>query len=318
LFRPTPFILALFAAGCARPAALPRDSGPFDLSALVAASEPAPPSTAPAPASTEPAAVAPPSSQEAGGEPEDEPPLVPRESFLSGYRPTYVLIGPTDPNVKFQFSVKLRLFSPDGAAGRAFPPLSMLYLAYTQMSLWDIENPSKSTVDTTFMPEFFFATHTPPLALEEVHTAALGLQAGVQHESNGRPGEASRNINYFYAQPTLYLGDPKSVSGQFGVRARTYFSGLNDNPDIAEFYGNVGFSAAVRFAGNLQLAAEVRPSDDWERGAVQVDLTYPLKRYVGGPVDTFLHVQYFNGFAESILTYRDHHQTLRVGVSFIR
>jgi outer membrane phospholipase A len=244
--------------------------------------------------------------------------LVPPESFLSGYRPTYVLIGPESPNVKFQFSAKLRLFSPEGAVGRALPQLSMLYLAYTQMSLWDVQNPSKSTIDTTYMPELFFATHTPPWAQEDVHSAALGIQAGVRHESNGRPGEDSRNVNYFYAQPTLYLGDPGTVSGQLGVRARAYFSGLSDNPDIAEFYGNLAFYAALRFGRDLQLAVEARPGDDWERGAVQVDLTYPLKRYVGGPVETFLHVQYFNGFAESLLTYREHHQALRIGVSFVR
>jgi outer membrane phospholipase A len=285
---------------------------------------PATPSTATVPATvpaTEPAPgpAAPGDAGDAHGpKGADRSALVPPESFLSGYRPTYVLIGPASPNVKFQLSAKMRLFSPEGAAGRALPPLSMLYLAYTQMSLWDVEDPSKSTIDTTYMPELFFATHTPPWAQEDVHSAALGIQAGVQHESNGRPGEDSRNVNYFYAQPTLYLGNPGTVSGQVGVRARAYFSGVNDNPDIAEFYGNLAFYAALRFGRGFQLAAEARPGDDWERGALQLDLTYPLKRYVGGPVDTFLHVQYFNGFAESLLTYREHHQALRVGVSIVR
>ena len=52
--------------------------------------------------------------------------------------------------------------------------------------------------------------------------------------------------------------------------------------------------------------------------AVQVDLSYPLRPLVVGGGDTYFHVQYFNGFAKSRLDYREHRQTLRAGVSFVR
>jgi outer membrane phospholipase A len=31
-----------------------------------------------------------------------------------------------------------------------------------------------------------------------------------------------------------------------------------------------------------------------------------------------VHLQYFNGFTESLLDYREHHQVIRLGVSFVR
>jgi outer membrane phospholipase A len=222
------------------------------------------------------------------------------------------------PNAKFQFSAKFRLFSPDGQAAGALPPLSMLYFGYTQAALWDVEDPSRSTIDTSFMPELFFATHTPPRAHEQLRAATLGFQAGVQHESNGRTGEDSRNVNYAYAQPVVYLGDPDGISGQVGARVRAYFAESDDNPDIPDYYGHADAYAAVRFGRGLQVAAAGRIGESGDRGAIQVDVTHPLKRYVGGDVGTFLHVQYFNGFAESLLTYREHHQTIRVGIAFVR
>jgi outer membrane phospholipase A len=196
--------------------------------------------------------------------------------------------------------------------------MSNVYFGYTQAALWDVEDPSRSTIDTTFMPELFFATLTAQRAHERLGSSALGFQAGVQHESNGRPGEDSRNVNYVYAQPTLYFGDPDGISGQFGPRFRAFFSESNDNPDIPDYYGRLEMHGALRLGRGLQLAATGRVGENADRGAFQLDLTYPLKHFIGGEVDTFLMVQYFNGFAESLLTYQEHHQTLRVGISFVR
>ena len=75
---------------------------------------------------------------------------------------------------------------------------------------------------------------------------------------------------------------------------------------------------ALRLGRGLQVTAAGRIGRDADRGALQVDVSYPLRQLIGGQVDTFLHVQYFNGFGESLLTYREHHQTLRVGISFVR
>jgi outer membrane phospholipase A len=237
---------------------------------------------------------------------------------LSSYKPIYIVAGPSVPNAKFQFSLKFRLFSPDGVVGDPVPPLSNLYFGYTQTALWDVENPSQTTLDITHMPELFFATHTLPRGDARLGSTALGFQFGVQHESNGRPGEESRNVNYLYAQPALFFGSREGLSGEIGPKVRAYFSDSGGNADIAEFYGHVELYAALRVADGLQVAATGRLGDAGDKGAIQVDVTYPLKRYIGGQVDTFFHVQYFNGFGESLLEYNEHHQRIRAGISFVR
>ena len=272
------------------------------------------PATAPT-ATTTPAAPATTSAPSAGG-PTPNGPDRPDPS-LTGYEPTYLVVGPAAPNVKFQFSVKFRLFSPDGPLGRQFPPASKLYLGYTQVALWDVEEPSQTTLDTTFQPELFYATHTRPRELKRIGSTALGLQAGVKHESNGRSGPESRNVNYVYAQPTFFFGQ-QALHGEIGPRIRGYFADADDNPDINEYIGQFELHGALRFGDGLHIDAIGRLGEDGSKGAVQFDITYPLRPLIGGGVDTYFHVQYFNGFAETLLDYREHHQTIRAGISFVR
>jgi outer membrane phospholipase A len=226
----------------------------------------------------------------------------------------YVLLGPQVPNVKFQFSTKVPLLFPGGPEAPD-PVFSNVYFGYTQMSLWDIQRPGSATIDTTFEPELFFATQTIPLDFPEVSAPGVGVQVGVQHESNGRSGDASRNANYFYLQPTLFLGDRKKLHGELAVKGRVFFSTLQGNPDLEDYYGHVEVYGALRFGDGLHVAAMGRIADDPSRGALQLDLTYPLRKF---RLDAFAHLQYFNGFTESLLDYREHHQAVRLGVSFVR
>jgi outer membrane phospholipase A len=186
------------------------------------------------------------------------------------------------------------------------------------MSLWDTEDLTNAQINTTYMPELFYATHTAAHADQRVRAEMLGFQAGIKHESNGEPDPDSRNINYAYAQPTLYFGDTNGVSGQIGPLVRVYFSQSDDNPDIEDYLGYFGLDGVLRFGRGWQVAASGRIGADPGKGAVQIDVSYPLKRFIGGQVDTFAHVQYFNGFGESIRTYNEHDQMLRVGISFVR
>ena len=235
---------------------------------------------------------------------------------LMAYRPIYVLAGSEVPNVKFQFSTKVPLLFP-GGPDQPDPVLSNLYFGYTQVSLWDIHEPGKAIIDTTFEPELFFAMQSPPPPVEfqGFRASGVGLQLGVQHESNGRAHEASRNANYFYLQPTLFFGYRQAVHGEVAVKGRTFFSTLHGNSDLEDFYGHVELFGAVRFGDGLHVTATGRIGDDPGKGAIQLDVTYPLRRL---RVDAYFHVQYFNGYTESLLDYREHHQALRLGVSLVR
>jgi outer membrane phospholipase A len=151
--------------------------------------------------------------------------------------------------------------------------------------------------------------------IQGLRASGIGLQLGAQHESNGRNGEESRNINYIYFQPTVFFGDRKKLHGELAVKGWTYVASLDDNPDIEDYYGHVEFSGAVRFGEALHVTLMGRLADHPGRGAFQLDATYPLQKL---RVDAYLHLQYFNGYAESLLDYREHSQAVRLGVSFVR
>jgi outer membrane phospholipase A len=233
---------------------------------------------------------------------------------LMAYRPIYVLVGPEVPNVKFQFSTKIPLLFP-GGPDEPDPVLSNLYFGYTQMSLWDIKEPGKATIDTTYMPELFFATQTPPVDFHGFAVSGVGLQAGGQHESNGRSGDASRNANYLYVQPTVFFGDRESVHAEVALKGRLFVATLKNNPDLEDYYGHVELFTALRFGDGLHVTATSRLGDHPDRGAIEVDVTYPLRRL---RLDAYMHLQYFNGFTESLLEYNESHQAVRLGVSFVR
>lgn len=301
---------AFFIPGCLEP---PRPGG-------AASSRPAPSTTGAtsAPTSTTTQKTQPPTSPEPSSRlPPDtdlHPPTHHNFPALMAYRPIYVLVGPEVPNVKFQFSTKVPLLFP-GGPDEPDPVLSNLYFGYTQVSLWDIQDPGRATIDTTFEPELFFATRTPPLDFQGFKASGIALQAGLQHESNGRSGVASRNANYFYVQPTLFFGDRRAVHGEAAVKGRVFFATLEGNPDLEDYYGHAEVFGALRFGDGLHVTATGRLGDHPDRGALQVDLTYPLRRL---RVDAYFHLQYFNGYTESLLEYREHHHTVRLGVSFVR
>jgi outer membrane phospholipase A len=292
-----------------------------------------PPKAAPttAPSSTSLSSTAPAHSQpstEASTQPSTEPSaqmppnvdLHPRDHHvfpsIMAYKPIYILVGPEDDNVKFQFSTKIPLLFP-GGPDQPDPVLSNLYFGYTQMSLWDIEQLGKATIDTTFQPEVFFATQTPPppFEIQGFRASGVSLQFGGQHESNGRSGEESRNINYLYFQPTIFFGDRKKLHGEAAMRGRVFVASLDDNPDIEDYIGHFELSGAVRFGDALHVTLMGRFGDDPGRGAFQLDATYPLQKL---RLDAYLHLQYFNGYGESLLDYREHSNAVRLGVSFVR
>jgi len=56
---------------------------------------------------------------------------------------------------------------------------------------------------------------------------------------------------------------------------------------------------------------------NWDKGSVQVDVTHPIK-IPAVNFDTFLMVQYWDGYGESLRDYNRKSSTWRAGFSFVR
>jgi outer membrane phospholipase A len=245
---------------------------------------------------------------------------------FSAYEPVYFLVGPERPNGKFQISLKYQVFNPDESVAKAVPALAGLHVAYSQTSFWDLEGDSKPFFDNSYRPELLLSYPDllpGPADQDDIGILRqLGLQIGLQHESNGRAGDASRSTNYIYVRPIFTFGDP--AGDQRGLfltvapRVHAYLGDLSDNPDIKEFRGYGDLKMVFGQREGLQLAAIGRIGSHADKGSLELDLTYPLRPLLGNNVDMFLHAQYFTGYGESLLLYNDADNTFRLGVSLIR
>lgn len=239
------------------------------------------------------------------------------KEHFSGYQPLYFIVGPEYPNAKFQLSFKYKLFNDAGYLAKTFPAVKGLHIAYTQTSLWDLESTSKPFVDTSYKPEAFYQM----LRVDGGRWAGwfrLDLQAGLQHESNGKSDADSRSLNVAYFEPTLWAGDEDGFRLSLAARVWAYLGGLDENPNIKDYRGYVGLRSTLGWGKGLLLSATGRLGDDGDHGSLEVDLSYPLMRVLYGNLGLYLYGQYFVGYGESLLRYDERSWAVRFGFAIFR
>lgn len=235
---------------------------------------------------------------------------------FSPYDPTYFVAGPADPLVKFQFSFKYRIFNPASPLGKV-PVIGQLHFAYTQLSLWQLDKPSSPFFDTNYQPELFYSDEDVKwLTIPGVRP--LGLQAGFGHDSNGQSGDTSRQVNLLFVRPILNFGDPDGFHFYVALKAYVYVGTVSENPDIARFRGYCDLRAVVGWRYGVELSALARWGSHYDRGAVTVDLTYPLRDLLYKNVDLYLDAQYFTGYGESLVEYNRRTDAFRIGIGLVR
>lgn len=230
-----------------------------------------------------------------------------------GYEPFYFIVGPDSPNAKFQFSFKYRLIDSCEESGWR-NQISHTYAAYTQTSLWDLSKPSAPFLDSSYKPELFY--YRPDIISQTPDWLDLGFQTGFQHESNGRNLAASRSLNRLYFKPIAHfekpLGTSNSLEVVIGPRAWVYVGDLSDNPDIARYRGYCDLRTTVGMPDIFQLGSTLRVGDRFDRASLLLDLAIPLYgRKV--PLTPYLYFQYFVGYGESLLFYKERETFFRVG-----
>ena len=280
-------------------AMIPRPEAPASHLAEAHMPAPVPPVRAPAP-------TPPPSDRRAGN------------AFLanlSGYEPIYAVYGPdTNSEARIQLSFKYQLFGSRRAEGLPQSWRDGLHFAYTQRMFWDLGADSSPFRNIDFQPEIFYLTPSTTLA----SGVSLSAQGGIRHESNGRDGEASRSINSIYLAPmaAIPLGGGYRLS--IAPRLSLFVGDKSDNPDIRRYRGNTGLFMEVGEDNGLRLSTSTRFNIGSGKGALSADLSYPLRRILGGGPDFYLFGQSFIGYGENLLDYDRNTRRLRVGIALIR
>jgi phospholipase A1 len=240
------------------------------------------------------------------------------------HRPTYILpltyvdapneapYGDQDIDLewleaKYQISLKIPLVK-GLLAGQ-----DRLYFGYTQLSLWQLYNrqTSASFRETVYEPEIFM---TFPHETEFLGFRSRILTLGINHQSNGQSGLLSRSWNRIMAQVIvergdLYLSLRPWIRIPESEKDSPDDSVGDDNPDIEHYLGNFELRALLRdgeAVWGLMLRNNLR--GDANRGAVEVDYSFPLGTQVRG------YVQYFNGYGESLIDYDHYNSRIGIGI----
>ena len=97
----------------------------------------------------------------------------------------------------------------------------------------------------------------------------------------------------------------------------TYIANEDENnPDLKDYRGYFDVEVTVGQADGFVLGSHFR----WaKKGAsIELDLTYPLHRFIFKNLDLYFQVQYVNALAESLLHFRDRNEALRLGFAIVR
>jgi len=233
-------------------------------------------------------------------------------SAISPYEPVYFDVGGDNSRTaRFQISLKYRLFTPRDAQNPRW--VDGLYLGYTQTSLWDLHSDSNPFIDTSFKPSLFWRQDA--VFRPENSSFFLGLQSGVEHESNGKSGDESRSLNFIYVQPEFNYRFGHGSTLTFAPRVKQYF-GTRDNSDYKDYVGHVDWKVRWAQDNGLILTGLYRRGKD-SRESTQLEAAWPLKRTFLN-MNGYFHVQYFKGYNETLLGY-DHKtgSQIRFGLALV-
>ncbi len=228
------------------------------------------------------------------------------------YSPTHVATIPGNDidlnEIKFQISQKGKILNPLKMNFLGFTGVR-LWGAYTQQSNWQAFNAKNSSPfrESNYEPELILAFSTG----NQYGLKLLNL--AYAHQSNGRDLRGSRSWNRAYLQGGW---ETKTVS----VLVRGWWripeeDGLDDNPDIEDYYGRGDITLRWEPADSSQvidLTLRNNLRSGQNRGFIQLDWAAPLAI----SKSTKLHIQLTSGYGESLIDYNYYQNTLGLGVSF--
>lgn len=219
--------------------------------------------------------------------------------------------GESLDNFEAQFQISLKLPIAEGV----FSDHDAIFGGFTLRAFWQVYNTDISAPfrESNYEPEIFWGM---PVPWKIFGGDAALVSLGLSHQSNGRSQPLSRSWNRVYAGvvwerwryvfhfktwwriPEGEKDDPLDADG-------------DDNPDIEDYMGNFEFTVAYReFDQEVSVLMRNNLESDDNRGAIQVDWTFPLEgRYRG-------YLQLFSGYGESLIDYDSRIQRLGVGIIF--
>lgn len=195
--------------------------------------------------------------------------------------------GADKTEVKFQISLKVNVLN------NIFGDNGDLYFAYTQRSWWQAYNAKASSPfrETNHEPEAFVSFDNAFSWLGWTNTQN---RLGFAHQSNGQSQPLSRSWNRLYADMLFQRGNwAISVAPHWRIPESR---DDDDNPDLENYLGYADVTLVHTF-GDQEVSLLVKGNPGKHHYGALIDYTFPLIGKVRG------HVQYFDGYGESLVDY---------------
>ena len=231
---------------------------------------------------------------------------MPNEQPFSGNEnPDYVApegVNYNNIEAKFQLSFKTKILQG------FFWGHGDLWVAYTQISHWQIYNASLSRPfrEINYEPEVIL-NFPVKFKILGINTRMVGVS--FNHESNGKSNPFSRSWNriifhagFEYRNWSLY------VRPWFRLR-----TSKDDNPDISKYIGRGDANLIYTKNGNIfsLICSHNLDFKSKLRGNASFSWSYPIKANLKG----FLQIS--SGFGETLIDYNNKQTTIGIGVSLI-
>lgn len=238
----------------------------------------------------------------------------PQDLALAAHEPLYFAVG-GDGDVataKFQFSFSYRIFDYDSEFVQEMPLLGRLYFAYTQTSVWDLDETSRPFRDSSYRPSLFLQFETP----NDGRLPDL-WRGGYEHESNGQGLDVSRSVDMLFIQPGWYF----SVDDRLLLVAPKFRVNIETSPlnrDISEYRGYVDLYLRYGREESWITTLTARYGEAGH-GSLQLEASYPLRKPIFARTGGYFYVQIFHGYGETLLNYNEHSGTqFRIGLAIVR
>lgn len=266
---------------------------------------------------------------------EQKPPFISASPFpatennkhISAYKPNYILPayytespdysaydgrtpdheGLSHGDFKYQLSVKLPLAALE-IKGATYTG----YLAYTQLSYWQIWNHSSWYFrENNYEPRLFVAF---PIHGSVAGWATDSLYAGFAHQSNGVGGPFERTWNRLFIEQSFQRGSWKIHYEAWDVlKDQSY---VEHNPDLIRYlgYGQLVVSYTSSHGNVFSLRSRNNITSGFSRGLTQFSWSFPLRGIHVSGVDGYLQVS--SGYGQSLVEYDHRTNALGIGIAY--
>ncbi len=227
------------------------------------------------------------------------------QPYFGLYKDNYFIFGPSigpkatkqNTNIKFQISIAQRL------TRSTLPWGTYLYLFYSQKCFWNVLQESMPMTDLNFNPGIGL---TKPLFVKNRYIGKLSLI--IEHESNGRDGDESRSWNKVSLAANIIVTPNLMVHGKAWIP----IVDSGNNRDLLRYTGlfQTGFQVMSndrRFVGGVT----VMKRQGWN---LNMNTTVEFAWRILRGDNQYFFVQYYNGYGEGLLDYKQFHSQLRAGI----